>query len=102
MPDRSPLRTLKLSRPLHEADREIVELEFLEPTSALFDELEKAQEWNAHAKSRSKVVATGLVLLEHLTGLHASTLQSMTFDDRAKANEIASEILGERVGEGND
>lgn len=102
MPERHPLKTLKLSRPILEADREISELEFLEPTSSLFDELEKAQEWNSHAKTRSKVVATGLVLLEHLTGLHSSTLQSMTFEDRASANEIAGEILGDRVDEGKE
>ena len=99
MAERAPVRTLKLSRPLHEADREIAELEFLEPTASLYDDLERTQEWNAHAKKRSQIVASGLVLLEHLTGLHSSTLASMSFGDRKRTNEIAAEIMGEEMGE---
>ena len=102
MPDRAPIRTLKISSTLFEADREIRELEFLEPTSALYDELERVTEWNSHAKTRAKIVPTGLVLLEHLTGLMGSTLQKVTFSERAEANEIAAEILGEKVDAGED
>lgn len=85
---------MKLSQTLHEADREIDELEFLEPTGAIFDELERAQAWNANAKRRKDIIATGLVVLEHLTGVGGSALSTMTFDDRRRAMEIAGEIMG--------
>lgn len=100
--ERKPVRTIPLETPLYEGDRRVDELEFLEPTSRLFDELERAQEWNSHVKKRKNIVATGLVLLEHLTGLHESTLATMSFSDRKAANEIAAELMGAELGEGED
>lgn len=97
---RALLRTIKLEKPIHEADREITELEFYEPTGAVFDLLECAQEANAHAKKRSAIVPTGRVLLEHLTQLDGSTLSTLSFSDRKAANEIAAEIMGAKLGEG--
>ena len=106
MADRTPVRTMPLKTKLYEADRELSELEFFEPTSEIFDELERAQEWNSHVKKRKNIVATGLVLLSQLTGLHSSTLSKMSFADRKSANKIAGEImleeLKEELGEGED
>ena len=102
MADRAVVRTLMLSRPLHEAGKEIDELEFYEPSSILFDELERATEWNSHAKKRKSVVSTGMVMLEHLTKLHSSTLEKMTFGDRKKANEVAADIMGNELDLGED
>lgn len=97
---RTLLRTLTLEKPIHEADREIVELEFYEPTGEVFDLLECAQEANAHAKKRSAIIPTGRVLLEHLTKLDGSTLATLSFGDRKAANEIAAEIMEAKLGEG--
>lgn len=97
---RSLVRTMKLRTPIHEADREILELEFFEPTGEVFDLLECAQEANAHAKKRRDIVPTGRILLEHLTKLDGSTLSTMSFDDRKAANELAAEIMGAKLDEG--
>jgi len=102
MADRIAIRTMPLKEKLYEANRELEDLEFFEPQSILFDELEKAVEWNSHCKKRKNIVATGGVLLSHLTGLHVSTLAKMSFGDRKTANEIAAEIMDAELGEGED
>ena len=95
---REVVRTLKLSKPLHEAGEEILELALYDPTSAIFDKLEIAQERNAKAKKDKDYRPTGLVVLEDLTGLDASTVRNLTFADRFKAQEIAGEIMGATTG----
>lgn len=95
---RQILRTLKLSAPIHEADREIAELEFYEPTGALFDVLECTQDANANAKRRKDIVPTGRVLLEHLTKIDGATLSTLSFADRKAANDIAAEIMIGKLG----
>lgn len=97
---RAIVRTLKLTKPIHDAGQEILELEFHEPTGAVFDELERASEWNANAKRREDIIATGLALLEHLTGLDGSAISTLCFDDRKAANEIAADLMGARLGLG--
>ena len=100
--DREVLKTLSLSKPLHEAGEEILELEFYDPTSAIFDKLEIAQEKNAKAKKDRDYRPTGLVVLEDLTGLDSSALKNLTFGDRFKAQEIAGEIMGATLGTGEE
>ena len=95
--DREVLKTLSLSKPLHEAGEEILELEFYDPTSAIFDKLEIAQEKNAKAKKDRDYRPTGLVVLEDLTGLDSSALKN-----RFKAQEIAGEIMGATLGTGEE
>lgn len=102
MSSREVVRTLKLSKPIHEAGEEIGELAFHEPTSRIFDKLEIAQERNAKAKRDSDYRPTGLVVLEDLTGLDSSTLGGLTFADRFAAQEIAGEIMGATTGTGED
>ena len=102
MNSREVVRTLKLSKPIHEAGEEIVELAFYEPTSRIFDKLEIAQERNSKAKRDSDYRPTGLVVLEDLTGLDSSTLGGLTFSDRFAAQEIAGEIMGATTGTGED
>lgn len=100
MAERAILRTLKLSTPVHEADREITELEFLEPTGRLYSALERAQIQNANARKPSEIVSTNLVILHHLTGVGPATLETASFADLTKAFSIAGEILGKDVVEG--
>lgn len=98
---RQIVRTLRLSSAVHEAGAELIELEFYEPTSALFDELEAAATWNDRPTTKRKeVIPTGLVVLEHLTRLDGSTLRTLSFDDRRKANEIAAEVMGAKLETG--
>lgn len=97
---RQLVRTMKLAKPIHEADREIEELEFWEPTGSVFDELECVESANAHAKRRKDIVPTGRVLLEHLTQLDGATLSTLSFSDRKAANDIAAEIMGAKLDEG--
>ena len=92
------MRTLNLSSPIYEADREITELEFYEPTGAVFDVLECCQDANANAKRRKDIVPTGRVLLEHLTKLDGATLSTLSFSDRKEANDIAAAIMISKLG----
>lgn len=100
MAERAIVRTLKLSRPIHEADREIDELEFFEPTGRLFSELERVQVQNENAKRPRDIKSTSLVILEHLTKIGPEALETATFGDLKRAIEIAGEIVGKDVGEG--
>lgn len=96
------LKTMKLSKTLHDAGAEIDELAFHEPDGTFFDELEQATTFNANAKKRKDVIPTGLLILSHLTGVDESVLRSMTFDDRKRANELVVEVMGAKLdlGEG--
>ncbi len=100
MAERALVRTLKLTRPINEADREITELEFYEPTGALFTAIERAQVTNANAKRPRDIVSTNLVILEHLTKVGPQALETATFGDLTKAVEIAGEIVGKDIAEG--
>lgn len=100
MAERAIVRTLKLSQPIHEADREIDELEFREPTGRLFSELERVQVQNANAKRAKDIKPTSFVILEHLTGIGPDALETCKFSDLSKAIGIAGEIVGKDVAEG--
>ena len=97
---RAIIRTMPLRKSIRVGDRDVLELEFSEPTGQLFDEIEKAQAWNEVAKKRSDIVATSAIVLEHLTGLKALALANLDFDDRRAANDIAGEIMGAKMGVG--
>lgn len=97
---RAIVRTLKLSKPINEADREIVELEFREPTSELFAEIDRVEAINAHAKRAKDVISLNFAVLAHLTGLGVETLVTMSFRDGKAALRIAGEIAGEGLDEG--
>ena len=97
MADRALVRTMKLSKPIHDAGRELLELEFLEPTGRLYSAIERAQVTNANAKRARDIVSTNLVILEHLTGVGPEALETATFSDLTKAIEIAGEIVGRDV-----
>lgn len=100
MAERALLRTMKLTRPIHEADREIAELEFFEPTGRLFSDLERVQVQNANAKRSQDIRPTSLVVLSHLTKVGGEALETATFGDLKRAFDIAGEIVGKDVPEG--
>lgn len=93
MPEREIVRTLKLSKPIYDG-AEISELEFHEPTGTLMRNLEEARERNARAKKSSEFRSMTLVMLEHLTGVCASALETMRFSDMQLACDIAAELAG--------
>jgi len=101
-------RTMKLRRPLKTKDGDVEELVFYEPSGLLYDELEEAQTLNERAKKPSDVRHTGKLTLRHLTGLSAYAIGALSFRDRARAMEIAGEILEEQTspesgdGEGSE
>lgn len=97
MADRALVRTMKLSKPISDAGREVLELEFLEPTGRLYSAIERAQVTNANAKRARDIVSTNLVILEHLTGVSPEALETATFADLTKAIEIAGEVVGRDV-----
>lgn len=100
MVERAILRTLKLSKPIHEADREITELEFFEPTGRLFAELERVQVQNENAKSPKQIRPTSMVVLAHLTQIGTEALETASYLDLKKAFGIAGEIIGQGDDEG--
>ncbi len=97
---RQVVRTLKLSKPIHEADREIEELEFLEPTSELFAEIDRVTAINEKAKRSRDVVSLNFAVLSHLTGVGIEALVTMSFRDGKQAIKIAGEIASGDLGEG--
>lgn len=97
---RAIVRTLKLLKPIHEADREIAELEFFEPTSELFAEIDRVEAINSHAKRAKDVISLNFAVLAHLTGIGVETLLTMSFRDGKAALKIAGEIAGEGLDEG--
>lgn len=96
MSSREVVRTLKLSRPIHEAGEEIVELEFSEPDGRLLRSIERANAQNAAGKSFQSPT---FLMLEHMTGVGEAALVSMRFGDVQRAAEIAAELSGVEVDE---
>lgn len=97
---RAIVRTLKLSKPIHDAGRELAELEFLEPTSELFAEIDRVEAINSNAKRAKDVISLNFAILAHLTGVGVESLVTMTFRDGKAAIKIAGEIAGEGLDEG--
>lgn len=97
---RQVVRTLKLRKPIHEADREFSELEFYEPTSELFAEIDRASAVNERAKRPKDAISINFVVLSHITGIGVDALLTMTFRDGQAAIKIAGEIAAGDLDEG--